>query len=242
MHSLAIDTATTSLSVAVMDDQKILEEVLETKKVRHSVALLPAIHKALDQVGWKVEDIDRIFVTRGPGSYTGLRMGVTTAKTLAWTMNKELFSVSSLAALAINAKEGYVFPYIDARRKFLFGAGYLIQDGKLEELLPEGYYALEEFLQKAKEIVKDEKVTFVSSNGEKLEEDIQTFFKEQVHFLTDEDRFIHAGRELLVPSKQEVPEDFLPSYQKLVEAEEKWVASHPQEAKENKGHYVEEVD
>ena len=83
---LGIDTANTPLSVAIVKDGQLLAEENNAMAVNHSLRAMPAIEELFDKVGIAPADIDAIAVSEGPGSYTGVRIGVTIAKTLAWTL------------------------------------------------------------------------------------------------------------------------------------------------------------
>lgn len=100
MKILAIDTSNQPLSVAVLEDGNLLSQATCTKTKNHSVKLLPLIERLMEDARLKPCELDRIVVAKGPGSYTGLRIGVATAKTLAYTLDKELAGVSSLEVLA----------------------------------------------------------------------------------------------------------------------------------------------
>lgn len=100
MITLGIDTANQTLAVGVLEDETVLGQIQINRKKNHSLTLMPALDQLISDCQLTPEQIDRIAVSSGPGSYTGLRIGVTTAKTLAYTLNKELVGVSSLAVLA----------------------------------------------------------------------------------------------------------------------------------------------
>src|SRR6185312_10126528 len=93
---LGIDTANTPLSIAIVKDGELLAEENSAMAVNHSLRAMPAIEELLAKVSITPSAIDAIAVSEGPGSYTGVRIGVTIAKTLAWTLNKPLFGISSL--------------------------------------------------------------------------------------------------------------------------------------------------
>lgn len=123
---LGIDTANIPLSIAIVEDGKVITEENTSAKINHSLRAMPAIEEAFKRVNLTPADIDVIAVAEGPGSYTGVRIGVTIAKTLAWTLKKPLVGVSSLKALAMNGLffNGLVCPLIDARRNHVY-AGLL---------------------------------------------------------------------------------------------------------------------
>ncbi|MEK3912886.1 tRNA (adenosine(37)-N6)-threonylcarbamoyltransferase complex dimerization subunit type 1 TsaB [Paenibacillus sp. FSL H7-0331] len=98
---LAIDTSTSSMSVALTRGGELLGELNSNAERNHSIHLLPHIQQVLASAGLHSRDVDAFAVGVGPGSYTGVRIGVTVAKTLAWTHQKVLLAVSSLEALAL---------------------------------------------------------------------------------------------------------------------------------------------
>ena len=81
MKILAFDTSSTALSVALLEDEKLVAESTVTVKKNHSISLMPTIDFLVAQAGWQPSDLERIVVAQGPGSYTGLRVAVATAKT-----------------------------------------------------------------------------------------------------------------------------------------------------------------
>lgn len=124
MHILAIDTSTAAGSVAALDGQSLLgERSLETQR-RTAQTLAPAISQLLQDVHWKPSDIQLIAVTRGPGSFTGLRLGVTTAKSLAYAVGAEVIGLNALDVILAQARADAEFARVcavmDAHRQQLF--------------------------------------------------------------------------------------------------------------------------
>lgn len=103
---------------------------------------MPLIEWLLQQAQLKPKDLDEIIVTEGPGSYTGLRIGVTTAKTLAYTLNIRLYGVSSLKAIAaqIQYSDAYIIPVINARRQHVYAGVYQWQQGELVNVMSGSIY------------------------------------------------------------------------------------------------------
>jgi tRNA threonylcarbamoyladenosine biosynthesis protein TsaB len=122
---LGIDTATQTGGVALLDEYALRGEYLLNVSATHSERLLGSIERLLLDAHCPKEDIDGIAVSIGPGSFTGLRIGVTVAKTLAWVWKCPVVGVSTLAALA---RQGFgaqlICPMIDARRKNVYAAVY----------------------------------------------------------------------------------------------------------------------
>lgn len=122
---LNLETSTTVCSVVIAEDKEILACVeQEFDKYQHSQKLLGFIESALKEANLKMKDLDAIAVSEGPGSYTGLRIGTSTAKGFCYALNKPLIAVNSLAAISrLHADfDGLVCPMIDARRMEVFTA------------------------------------------------------------------------------------------------------------------------
>jgi len=138
MRILSIDTATPSASVAFVDDGRILAECLLSGQKNHSERLLQIIDKLFDWTGIARESIDLIAVSVGPGSFTGLRVGISTAQGLAFALDKPLAGVPTLEVVAnqTTGGDGLVSPMIDARKQQVYAALYRSRCGVLEQVLP----------------------------------------------------------------------------------------------------------
>jgi len=126
---LGIETATKICSVAISDGDKLLAIKEEGGEYSHAEKLNGFIAECLTKAGITLKDINAIAVSKGPGSYTGLRIGVSTAKGLCYSLNKPLISVDTLQAMALKMKSvnesfGLYCPMIDARRMEVFTAFY----------------------------------------------------------------------------------------------------------------------
>lgn len=125
MISLLIDTSTSNLTVSIINKQEVIYKYQETILSDMSSKLLPIIDNGLKELDLKLENIDKIFVANGPGSFTGIRVGVTVAKTIAWALKKDIIPLSSLELIATtNTSKKYIVPMIDARRNNVFAGIY----------------------------------------------------------------------------------------------------------------------
>src|SRR5574342_1006942 len=127
MTVLAIDTSNYALGVALLEENQVLGEYITNLKKNHSVRIMPAIQTLMKDCERVPADLTKIVVAEGPGSYTGVRIGVTIAKTLAWTLNIPMSGVSSLEVAAASAGryfDGYVSPFFDARRGQIYTGLY----------------------------------------------------------------------------------------------------------------------
>ena len=216
MKVLAFDTSSKALSVALLEEENRLAELTLTIKKNHSITLMPTIEFLMASIDWKPTDLDRIVVAEGPGSYTGLRIAVATAKTLAQTLKIDLVGVSSLLALVPEGIEGLAIPVMDARRNHVY-AGFYQED---QLVYPEAYLSFEAVLERAKGA---EKVTFLGE-VEAFEEQIQEALP---HALIKESLpdAVRIGRLGLTKEAVSV-HGFVPNYLKRVEAEENWLKDH----------------
>ena len=125
MKILLIDTTTSFVTVSIIDNDVILYNYYNQITTDMSSKLIPIIDEAFSNVQFELKDIDKILVANGPGSFTGIRVGVTIAKTIAWSLNIDIVPISSLELMATTrADKKYLVPMIDARRGNVFGGIY----------------------------------------------------------------------------------------------------------------------
>lgn len=136
MIILGIDSSTPVAGVAIIQEQKILTEIFLNTGNTHSEKLLPMVKTALDQVGLTISEIDAIAFAKGPGSFTGLRIGMVTAKSLAQVINCKIIGVPTLDFLAFNlwGIDGLVCPILNARKKEVYTALYKMEGNKLKKI------------------------------------------------------------------------------------------------------------
>lgn len=115
MRTLFIDTSSSDVSIAVINDGKILASITKTIPNAHSVYTVSFLDKVINDAGQIPNDIDKILVVTGPGSFTGVRIGVTIAKTYAYLRNISIIGVSSLKMLALSTNHEYCLSLIDAK-------------------------------------------------------------------------------------------------------------------------------
>ena len=128
MKILAVDTATKSCSVAIVEQDAVLGELTSVSGQTHSKHLLEMIHTVMQIAGVGMSSVDGFAVTRGPGSFTGLRIGISSIKGLAFAVNKPVVGISSLEALARQSipASDFVCPLIDARKGEVYAAIYRV--------------------------------------------------------------------------------------------------------------------
>ena len=217
MKLLAFDTSNQALSLAILEDEHLLAQTTLNIKKNHSITLMPAIDFLMNSLDMKPTDLDRIVVAQGPGSYTGLRIAVATAKTLAHTLKIELVGVSSLLALVPEQVEGLVIPIMDARRNNVYAGFY--QSG--QAVRPEAHLPLVEVLEIAG--ATNQPVTFVGETAT-FAEQIKDALPQAAIQSTLPDA-VAIGRLGLDLQAQSI-HDFVSNYLKRVEAEENWLKTH----------------
>ncbi len=134
MRVIGIETSGNIGSVAVCEDDTVVGERYFEKGMRHGKELITSIKAIFEDIHWKPDNIDLIAVSAGPGSYTGLRVGITCAKTLAYALNKPVVAVPTLDVLAENAlADSYsVCPILDAKRMCVYACVYKCRNGTKE--------------------------------------------------------------------------------------------------------------
>ena len=135
MKILAVDTATKSCSVAVIDEDTLLAESTSFNDQTHSRQLLNIIDTVLGKANLKIGQVDGFAVSIGPGSFTGLRIGISSVKGLAFSLNKPVVGVSSLQTLAFQCNQNpyLICPVLDARKQEVYYCHYRFNKGKMEK-------------------------------------------------------------------------------------------------------------
>ena len=125
MKYLFIDTSTSFFTLSILTENEILYNHYIESKNDVASKIIPTLEKALNDLNLEIDDINKIFVVNGPGSFTGVRIGVTVAKTIAWAKNIPIIPISSLEFIATtNTEKEYLVPMIDARRGNVFAGIY----------------------------------------------------------------------------------------------------------------------
>lgn len=248
MKILSMSTATNNLSVALNDDAKIITEKNEFDQRNHSAHLDPLIAEILKENNLRLAEIDRFAVAIGPGSYTGLRIGVTTVKMFASILHKEVVGISTLQALAAScAEEGtLIVAGIDARNDNYFAGAYVNKedDWGPECVIPDGHYHIDTLLSAVAEYCTNnslENVIYVGSGFEKQTEAIKKI-NIPFNFGTEKQNLVHAGLigKLAVDAQPDDPDQLLPNYLRRTQAEIDW-HKKTGEAYKPDSDYVEEV-
>ncbi|MBM7616788.1 tRNA threonylcarbamoyl adenosine modification protein YeaZ [Weissella uvarum] len=228
-RTIAFDTSNQALSVAIFEDEQLLAQREANVARNHSTQLMPFIDELVQGVGWRPQDLTRVVVSQGPGSYTGLRIGVTTAKTLAFTLKIALAGVSSLALLASNADqtEALIVPMMDARNHNIYAGAYQWRQGHLENVLADAHTNVAALLEQLGQV--QNAIVFAGEYAP-FKTDILDAFPD-ARFVTD--TLPHAAHlPNLVDPKQVLTNmddihRFVPNYHRLSQAEADWAKANP---------------
>lgn len=170
MRYLYIDTSSSFLYSAIVEDENVISEVKEEYGQSLSEVALPKIVEMFTKNNLSPKDVDKIIVVNGPGSFTGIRIGVTIAKVYAWSLNIPITTISSLEAMSISSenKTNHI-PMINARRGYVFAAIY---DENLKEILKPQHIKLDELLEETKKLDKYE---FISNDEFDLDIKLESY-------------------------------------------------------------------
>ena len=147
---LAFETSAKAASVALFDGDKLLFESYQNTGLTHSQTLMLMAEDLLKNAGVAVSDLDAVAVAAGPGSFTGVRIGVSAAKGLSWGQEIPCYGVSTLEAMALGlgVHNGYILPTMDARRAQVYTALFLAENGVISRLFEDSAIALSELKEK----------------------------------------------------------------------------------------------
>ncbi|MBQ2013580.1 MAG: tRNA (adenosine(37)-N6)-threonylcarbamoyltransferase complex dimerization subunit type 1 TsaB [Peptococcaceae bacterium] len=230
MIILSIDSSTPVAGIAVSDGMQLLGEITLNTKNTHSEKLMPLVKHLLDELTLSVNDLDAIAVTQGPGSFTGLRIGMATAKGLAQGAGKKLIAVPTLDCLAQNLLHypGIICPIMNAQKKQVYTAIYRSGRDKLERLSDYQAIAVEQLAAQLKELKED--VWFVGDGVAAFADMFQELLGDACRFADGHNILPRAGALAMLAAERASEERFDDLYQaeliyiRKSEAEVQWEA------------------
>lgn len=177
MIILGIDSATQSASCAILNDDVLLGEISFNYKKQHSVILMKMIDTLLKNTGLDINSIDGVVCSKGPGSFTGLRIGMATAKGLCQGTNKPLISVSSLDGLSnkLAYTDGIICPMLDALRDNVYSALYKFENNELKKISDYMVINIDELINILNS--KDSQITFIGDAVFKFKDKLKSSIK-----------------------------------------------------------------
>lgn len=225
MNILAINTTDQILGIALLENEKVIGEYVTNVRQGHAERLMPAIVNLMADVQWTPENVEKIVVAKGPGSYTGVRIGLTTAKSLAWALNIPIIGISSIYALAFQARfsEHLISPFFDARRNRVYTGLFQWSDGYLKTIKAEKNINMDEWLNNLTQL--DQQVIFLSPNITHYREKIVETLGDQALFFEEPYNIIQPAHLALASTEKaaESVHTLVPNYLRLAEAEANWL-------------------
>ena len=220
MLTLAFESSAKAASVALCEDGRLISQVIQCSGLTHSRTLLPMAEDLLKNAEMEMKQIDSFAVAQGPGSFTGIRIGIATVKGLAWAADKPCIGVSTLAAMAWNgvAAGGLICAVMDARRSEVYNALFRIEDGRPVRLCPDRAISLSALTEELRERGE---APFLVGDGAEL---ASAFFREQhlEHRVPPENlRWQNAWGVAMEAAGKELctSQELLPVYLRLSQAE-----------------------
>lgn len=226
MRLLAIESTARAASVAVTEDGELTAQYFQASGLTHSRTLLKMAEDMLRDLNLTVRDVDAVAVAKGPGSFTGVRIGVAAAKGLCWGAGKPAVGVSTLEAMAWHAQEREdvtVCPVMDARRGEIYNALFAFRDGGLSRLTEDRAISLEALVGEAKNLKKP---CFFVGDGARM--CYNRFLEEGLTaFLPPEALLYQSAWGVAMAARDKEPEpafDLTPNYLRLSQAERERLA------------------
>lgn len=230
MRILSLDSATESATCAILEENKLLGEITFNNTKQHSIILMNIIDYLFKNLNLKLSDLDGFVVSKGPGSFTGLRIGAATIKGLSAGSNKPFVSVSTLDSLAFNmaSTDGIICPILDALRDNVYTSIYKFNGGVLERLIDYSAISIEELIEILNTF--DEKITFVGE-VEKFKEKLKTSidnscFAPNSLNVAKASSLGELGMELIKSGQWEDINTFAPIYLRKSQAEREYENKH----------------
>ena len=221
MLLLAFETSAKAASVALFDGEKLLAEQYQNTGLTHSQTLMVMAEDLLKQCGKTAQDVEAVAVANGPGSFTGVRIGVAAAKGFAWAAEIPMYGVSTLEAMArgLGIYDGYVCPVMDARREQVYNALFYVNQGVITRQTPDRAIALADLKNELKILGKP---IFLVGDGSNLcyntlQSDVPNLIlpaEWRMH-----QRAVGVGLAALAQEKADDPAGLSPNYLRLSQAE-----------------------
>jgi tRNA threonylcarbamoyladenosine biosynthesis protein TsaB len=228
---LAVETSSRTGSAAIAIGNKMLAETSFSGPARHSTELFPSIQQLLDQFNRKCHEITQVYISIGPGSFTGLRIATTLAKMMHLANAAKIVTVDTLDCIVANITDFSIFgsrssitiaPILDAKRNQFFTAVYKYTDGEIKRIFPDSLLTAEEFLER---LAADDQIVWLLGDGLLYHKD--KFNSENIKFLDQKYWSPQAGKVHLLGWQKAVagqfadPVTLVPNYIRLPEPEEK---------------------
>lgn len=207
MKILGIDTSSSALGIALTDEKILIGEFTQNKALAHSEKLMPLIEMMMNNLDEDIENLDAVVATIGPGSFTGIRIGVATANAFSMALNIPVIGISALRAMAYNFVDSdyVVFATMYAQRNDFYRGAYKIEEGIVTEILSEDAISMENIVLEIKECIdKGQKVILSGEILEKLDdkEEKEVLIKMGVIFAKKNNSLVRASNLCILAEKE----------------------------------------
>ena len=226
---LAIETSSRTGSAALATEAQVAAAAQLAGQMRHAGELMPTVDTLLRKRGWPVDTLTDIFVSIGPGSFTGLRIGVTVARTLSWSIGARIVAVPTVDGLARNALAAKPVPanlavVLDAKRAQVYAAAFELRSGTYEKVIDAHLAEPRAFLDRCPQplAVLGEGIPY---HQEAIDESGATVLDQNL-WPPRAEHVYHAGMRLARAGQYTLGGELLPLYIRRPEAEEKWEKLH----------------
>ena len=226
MKLLSVECSATPCSVALTEDKKILSCAFTSVKLTHSQTLMPMARSVLNSSLTKISEIEALAVSAGPGSFTGIRIGISAVKGLAQAKNLPCVAVSTLEAMAENYSDTdcFVCSVMDARCNQVYNALFKSENGEIERLCEDRALAIAELIPQVEELSKEGRKIYIVGDGAEI---FYPFVSktENVYLADPQRRFQNAvgvsavAEKLLKEGKVTTAKELCPIYLRLPQAE-----------------------
>ncbi|MBI4524406.1 MAG: tRNA (adenosine(37)-N6)-threonylcarbamoyltransferase complex dimerization subunit type 1 TsaB [Deltaproteobacteria bacterium] len=239
MKVIGIDTATAVASVALVEEGRLLLEEVHPvpgfardasavrERANHAEIVLPLLQRLLQRSGVSLPEVSGLAVSLGPGSFTGLRIGLSTVKGLAYGWSGSVVGVPTLLAIAmrVTSWEGLICPFLDARKKEVYAALFRAREGGLERLIEDVAFPPDRVLLEIQSLRGQEPCLFIGDGGWVYSDLIEAFLPERAFFARDEayestaSAVARFGAKRLAKNEADPVSSLVPTYLRPSEAE-----------------------
>jgi len=233
-HILTIETSSRTGSTVLATEDGIVASAQLIGQMRHAGELMPNVNTLLKQQGWQADSLTDVFISIGPGSFTGLRIAVTVARTLAWSIGAKIVAVPTVGVLARNALDTKPRPanlavILDAKRDQIYAAAFKLNDGSYEKIIDAHLAEPKHFLERCPKplAVLGEGIAY----HQQAIDEAQVTVLDQKLWPPRAEHVYHVGMQMARAGQFTNGGELLPLYIRRPEAEEKWEKLHGPEGR-----------
>lgn len=222
MKILSITTSSPICGVALLEDSHPIKEINLNNGLTHSEMLMPIIKQILDETNLTLNNIDLLVCDIGPGSFTGIRIGISTIKAFADSLGIKSIGINSLEALSYNIKSGIICSMIDAKKDNIYSE--IFENDSENHIIRRNpsFDNIDDFITELKEIEPNYSITFIGDGAINHKEKILTYFPNSNFVTCNNLSAINVGIAGFHYASKNIFSDLEPLYLRKSEAEKKW--------------------